>query len=121
MVGFVYRGDLVGDRVIITRRGVNDVMRDYLGCSRKEFLTLDPVVMMNEDSAQTFNALIEDVFANQPQELSTALKIKGMHHREFRVLTHCPVFLRERPPEAGRGRGSRYCGDASWGGGAPET
>ncbi|MBW1781455.1 MAG: response regulator [Deltaproteobacteria bacterium] len=74
---------------------VNDVMCEYTGYSEKEFLELNPFDILSDESKETLNELVEEVYSNKVQELSTKYKIKGKNQREFWVLANARFFYYE--------------------------
>lgn len=78
---------------------VNDVMCEYTGYSKAEFLNLNLFDLLSEESMTTFNELVEDVFSNKPSELSTEYKVKGKNQREFWVLANAKFFYDEGVPK----------------------
>ncbi|MGA7277244.1 MAG: PAS domain S-box protein, partial [Desulfocapsaceae bacterium] len=78
---------------------VNDVMCQYTGYSEKEFLKLDPFEILGDESKGTLNELVEEVFANQPTELSTEFTIKVKNQREYRVLANSRFFYEDGIPK----------------------
>ena len=78
---------------------VNDVMCQYTGYTQKEFLGLDPFEILSDESKDAFNELVEDVFSNKPEELSTEYKIKGKNQREFWVLANARFFYEGGVPK----------------------
>lgn len=77
---------------------VNDVMCEYSGYSEEEFLELDPLELISEDSRDVFTDLITDVFANKPSEISTEYKIKGKNQRELWVVANARFFYEDDRP-----------------------
>lgn len=77
---------------------VNDVMCDYTGYTEEEFLELDPFDIICDESKEVFTRLLQHVFANQPQELSSEYKIKGKNQKEFWVLSNSRFFYEEGIP-----------------------
>lgn len=78
---------------------VNDVMCQYTGYSEEEFLELDPFEIICEESRDALTKLIEDVFSNQPGEISTEYKIRGKNGRTFWVLANARFFYEDGIPE----------------------
>ena len=78
---------------------VNDVMCEYTGYSRSEFLELDPYAILAEESKETLTRLVDDVFTNQPRELSTEYKAVGKNKREFWVLANARFFYEDGVPK----------------------
>ena len=58
-------------------------MCQYTGYSEKEFLKLDPFEILGDTSKGTLNELVEDVFSNQPKELSTEFSIRAKNQRDI--------------------------------------
>ncbi|THB72440.1 MAG: PAS domain-containing sensor histidine kinase [Desulfobacteraceae bacterium] len=78
---------------------VNDVMCEYTGYSREEFLALNPYDIICEESRDTLTDLVENVFTNTPRELSVEYKIKGKNQRELWVLTNARFFYEDGVPK----------------------
>jgi PAS domain S-box-containing protein len=78
---------------------VNDVMCELTGYSESEFLKLDPFDLLTKESKEVLTKLVENVFANIPQELSAEYKIKGKNQREFWVLVNSRFFYKGNIPE----------------------
>ena len=78
---------------------VNDVMCQYTGYSEKEFLELNPFDILSDESKETLNQLIEQVFSNKIQELSTEYKIRGKNQREFWILANARFFYEDGAPK----------------------
>lgn len=78
---------------------VNDVMCEYTGYSEKEFLELNPFDILSDESKETLNKLVEEVYSNKVQELSTEYKIKGKNQREFWVLANARFFYEDGAPK----------------------
>lgn len=90
----IYEFDMQALRFI----SVNDVMCQYTGYSEKEFLELNPFEIISDKSRDTLNELVEDVFSNQPQEVSTEYKAKGKNGKEFWVLSNTRFFYEDGIP-----------------------
>ena len=67
---------------------VNDVMCEYTGYTRDEFLALDPWELIADESKETRDGLLEEVFSGNPNPTPVEYKIKGKNNREFWVLVH---------------------------------
>lgn len=86
----IYQVDFRSQRFI----SVNDVMCQYTGYTREEFLALDPLNILTEQSLETFLKRMADVLAGIPVSDSVEYKIRGKNGREFWVLLH-NSFLHE--------------------------
>lgn len=78
---------------------VNDVMCQYTGYSEKEFLELDPFEILGDESKGTLNELVEDVFSNQPTELSSEFSIRVKNQKEYWVLANSRFFYEDGIPK----------------------
>jgi PAS domain S-box-containing protein len=67
---------------------VNDVMCEYTGYSEAEFLKLDVIDMLSEDSLLTLEKLLEKAAAGDSNPDPVEYRIKGKNQREFWVLVH---------------------------------
>ncbi|MFO7749246.1 MAG: PAS domain S-box protein [Desulfobacteraceae bacterium] len=79
---------------------VNDVMCEYTGYSHSEFLQLDPMDLLSEESRETFTRLVDHVYKNSPGESSVEYKIKGKNNRELWVLSNTRFFYEEGRPKS---------------------
>jgi len=77
---------------------VNDVMCDYTGYTREEFLSLDPYQLITEDSLETAAKILEKVYAGQSDLEPVEYKIKGKNGRAFWVLVNSKVFFNNDKP-----------------------
>ena len=78
---------------------VNDVMCEYTGFSRGEFLEMDPYALISEESKDTLDQLIRRVYKEKPQELSAEYKLTGKNGREFWVLSNSRFFYKDGAPK----------------------
>ncbi|WDP91596.1 MAG: response regulator [Desulfobacter sp.] len=78
---------------------VNDVMCEYTGYSKEEFLRLNPFDILSDDSKTTLENLINTVFSENPEELAAEYKIKGKNQREFWVLSNAKFFYEAGVPK----------------------
>ena len=78
---------------------VNDVMCQYSGYTEAEFLALDAFEILSEESKETLNNLIEEVFSNKPSELSAEYRLRGKDGREFWVLSNARFFYENGLPK----------------------
>ena len=91
----IYEFDLENMRFV----SVNDVMCDYTGYTREEFLELDPYEFIAEESLETAANLLKNVskgerFDPDPVEY----KIRGKNGREIWVLVNSKVFYKNKKP-----------------------
>jgi PAS domain S-box-containing protein len=78
---------------------VNDVMCEFTGYSESDFLKLNPFDLLTEKSKEVLGKLIENVFANTPEELAAEYKMKGKNQKEFWVLVNSKFFYEEGIPK----------------------
>ena len=91
----IYEFDLEAMRFI----SVNDVMCDYSGYTREEFLSLDPYLLIAEDSLETAAGVLKKVFEEGQSNLEPVeYKIRGKNGREFWVLVNSKVFFKNGVP-----------------------
>lgn len=90
----IYQVDFRSRRFI----SVNDVMCQYMGYTREEFLALDPLNILTEESLETFLKRMADVLAGIPVSDSVEYKIRGKNGREFWVLIHNSFQYEEGRP-----------------------
>jgi len=74
---------------------VNDVMCEYTGFSRDEFLEMDPYTLLSEESKDTLNQLVDRVYKEKPRELSAEYKLSGKNGKEFWVLSNSRFFYKD--------------------------
>lgn len=67
---------------------VNDVMCEYTGYSEAEFMELDAVDLLSEDSLSILGELLEKAAAGDSNPDPVEYRIRGKNQREFWVLTH---------------------------------
>ena len=90
----IYELDLEKIRFI----SVNDVMCDYSGYTREEFLNLDPYELIAEESRETAAKVLHDVFSGQSNPDPAEYKIRGKNGREFWVLVNSKIFFNNGVP-----------------------
>jgi len=67
---------------------VNDIMCEYTGYSKEEFMNLDTVDLLSEDSLPILEELLEKVAAGENNPDPVEYRIKGKNQREFWVSVH---------------------------------
>jgi len=77
---------------------VNGVMCEYTGYTEKEFLELDPLELIAEESRETLTNLIAKVSSDQENPEPVEYKIRGKNGREFWVLVNSKFFFRQGVP-----------------------
>ena len=77
---------------------VNDVMCDYTGYTREEFLNLDPYQLIAEESRETAARVLDEVFSGKARPRQAEYKIRGKNGREFWVLINSKIFYRKGAP-----------------------
>ena len=78
---------------------VNDVMCEYTGFSRIEFLEMDPYALVAEESRDTLNQMIQRVYREKPKALSAEYKLTGKNGKEFWVLSNSRFFYKDGAPK----------------------
>jgi len=78
---------------------VNDVMCEYTGYSKKEFLELDPIQLLTENSQKKLKELLDSVFAGNENPEPVEYKIVGKNNREFWVLVNTRFFFENGVPK----------------------
>jgi PAS domain S-box-containing protein len=90
----IYEIDLVKPRFL----SVNDVMCEYTGYSREEFLALNPLDILTEESKQQFYQRISQLQSGQPVTTSTEYTIRGKNERVFNVLLNTRFVYQDGIP-----------------------
>ena len=65
---------------------VNDVMCEYTGYSREEFLALNPFDILTEESRQRFAERLQKILRGEQLPETVEYRIKGKNKREFWVV-----------------------------------
>jgi len=78
---------------------VNDVMCEYTGYIKKEFLELDPIQLLTKKSQKKLKELIDSVFAGNENPEPVEYKIVGKNKREFWVLVNTRFFFENGVPK----------------------
>ncbi len=80
---------------------VNDVMCEYTGYTREEFLTLDPEVLLTEDSKPLLHAEISRLKPDTPAPPPMEYRVRARNGRIFWVLINARItFEKGRPAVA---------------------
>jgi two-component system, cell cycle sensor histidine kinase and response regulator CckA len=90
----IYEFDLVNIKFI----SVNDVMCDYTGYTREEFLALDPYNLIAEESLGTAAKVLDAVFSGQSNPEPVEYKIRAKNGRELWVLVNSKAFFENGVP-----------------------
>jgi PAS domain S-box-containing protein len=90
----IYEFDMEKMRFI----SVNDVMCEYTGYTKKEFLELDPFLLLAEDSQKKLKELLNEVFAGNQNPEPVEYKIIGKNNREICVLVNTRFFFEKDSP-----------------------
>jgi PAS domain S-box-containing protein len=80
----IYEVDFVNLKFI----SVNDVMCQYTGYTREEFLALAPPDLLAEDSRELFAERFQKFLRGEPIPNTVEYKVKGKYNQEFWVLVH---------------------------------
>jgi PAS domain S-box-containing protein len=67
---------------------VNDVMCEYTGYTKEEFLSLSPMDILTEESGALFLEMMSKVFAGEPVPETVEFQIKGKNGRKFWVILY---------------------------------
>ncbi|MFW6180166.1 MAG: PAS domain S-box protein [Spirochaetota bacterium] len=78
--------------------GVNDVMCRYTGYTEEEFLALDPLDLLTDDSKDDLRRLIREVLEGRHTVNPVEYGIRGKNGREFRVLVNSTFFFEDGEP-----------------------
>jgi PAS domain S-box-containing protein/putative nucleotidyltransferase with HDIG domain len=78
----IYEVDFINQRFVT----VNDVMCEYTGYSKEEFLALSPSDILTEDSKKLFIERMSRAFAGEEVPETVEYKIKGKGGKEFWVI-----------------------------------
>jgi PAS domain S-box-containing protein len=85
----IYEFDLEKMRFV----SVNDVMCEYTGYSREEFLSLDPYQLIAGESLETAAKVLQEAFIRRSDPEPAEYKIRGKNGREFWVLVNSKIFF----------------------------
>ena len=77
---------------------VNDVMCEYTGYTREEFLKMDPYQLIAGESRDTADRVLEEVLSGRSDPNAAEYKIRGKNGREFWVLVNSKIFFRKGVP-----------------------
>ena len=77
---------------------VNDVMCEYTGYTREEFLNLNPFDLLLEESVEILKKLLEEVASGNQNPVPVEYKIRGKNNREFWVLVNSKFFFENGKP-----------------------
>ncbi len=80
----IYEFDMIERRFL----SVNDVMCKYTGYSETEFMNLDAMDLLSEDSLLILGKLLEEAASGDRNPDPVEYRIKGKNKREFWVLIH---------------------------------
>jgi PAS domain S-box-containing protein len=78
---------------------VNDVMCEYTDYTEAEFLALDPIELITEESQEKFFKLVDEVFAGNQNPQPAEYKIRGKNNREFWVLVNSRFYFEDGRPK----------------------
>ncbi len=77
----------------------NDVMCDYSGYTKEEFLALHPYDLLNAESRKKMDLLVEEVFQGRKDPPATEYQVKVKNGREFWVLSNTKFFFEDGVPK----------------------
>lgn len=91
----IYEFDLETMKLI----SVNDVMCEYSGYTEEEFLQLNPLDLLNEESRKKLDDLVARVSQGQKELPPVEYQIKAKNGREFWVLSNAKFFYENGVPK----------------------
>ncbi len=91
----IFEFDMEDQRFI----SVNDVMCEYTGYTKEEFLALDPFELLPEESKKTLNKLLDEVFSGNQNPEPVEYKVRGKFDQEFWVLVNSNFFFEDGVPK----------------------
>ena len=91
----IYEVDFVNQKFIT----VNDVMCEYTGYSREEFLSLSPFDILTEDSKKRFLERMSKVLAGEPVPETVEYEIRGKGGRKFWVILNAKLVYQDGMPK----------------------
>ena len=78
---------------------VNDVMCEYTGYTRDEFLSLSPLDILTEDGKKQFLERLSRAFAGEPVPETVEYKIRGKNSKEFWVILNAKYIYEKGLPK----------------------
>lgn len=91
----IYEIDFANNRFVT----VNDVMCDYTGYTRREFLSLSPFDILTSDSRMRFAQRLRKILAGEKVPETVEYKIKGKNGIEYWVMLHTRFVYKSGIPE----------------------
>jgi PAS domain S-box-containing protein len=92
----IYEIDLLNGKFI----SVNDVMCEYTGYTKEEFLALNPLEILTGESQERFFKRQAKILAQEPVPETVEYKIKGKNGREFWVILNSRLEYEKGIPKA---------------------
>ncbi|UCF93489.1 MAG: PAS domain S-box protein [Desulfobacterales bacterium] len=92
----IYEIDLEKQKFV----NVNDVMCEYTGYTKEEFLQLNPFDILTKDSQRQFEKRLNRLFAGQPIAATVEYKIRGKNGKEFWVMLNTKMLYDEDKPRS---------------------
>ncbi|MCU0593920.1 MAG: PAS domain S-box protein [Desulfobacterota bacterium] len=80
----IYEVDFINRKFLM----VNDVMCEYTGYTKEEFLSLSPMDILTEESVERFLERMSKVFAGEPVPETVEFQIRGKDGRNFWVVLY---------------------------------
>jgi len=78
---------------------VNDVMCEYTGYTKEEFLKIDPFSLLTEKSQKVLQKLLDDVFAGNQNPEPVEYKIIGKNNRAVWILVNTSISFENGVPK----------------------
>jgi PAS domain S-box-containing protein len=90
----IYEIDLINQKFI----SVNDVMCEYTGYTREEFLSMNPFDILSADSKRHFSERLGKLFAGENIPATTEFKIRAKNGRELWVILNARFVFKNGKP-----------------------
>jgi PAS domain S-box-containing protein len=90
----IYEMDLINQKFV----SVNDVMCEYTGYTREEFLSMSPFDILLADSKRHFSERLGKLFAGEKISATTEFKIRAKNGREFWVILNARFVYNNGKP-----------------------
>jgi two-component system cell cycle sensor histidine kinase/response regulator CckA len=91
----MYEIDFLNQRFL----NVNDVICEYTGYNREEFLALSPLDILSDESGRLFSERLRKLFAGEKIPEVAEFKIRAKNGREFWVRMHSRVLYENGEPK----------------------
>jgi PAS domain S-box-containing protein len=90
----IFEVDFINQKFV----SVNDVMCEYSGYTRKEFLSMSPFDILTEDSKKHFSERLAKLFAGEKIPETVEFKINGKNEREFWAILNIRIVYEKGKP-----------------------